>query len=68
MLLPLLKTVVIIPLLKKKNFEPKDVENFRPVSNMPFIYLFNMYLYPAIPSIPTEPRVANNNTYNINTI
>ena len=32
-----LKTALIIPLLKKPNLNPEDLNNFRPVSNLPFI-------------------------------
>ena len=33
----LLKTALIIPLLKKTNLDTEDVKNFRPVSNLPFV-------------------------------
>ena len=31
------KTAVIKPLLKKPNLDPNSMENYRPVSNLPFI-------------------------------
>ena len=33
----LLKTALIIPLLKKTNLDTEDFKNFRPVSNLPFV-------------------------------
>ena len=32
-----LKTALVLPLLKKSNFNSDDFKNFRPVSNLPFI-------------------------------
>ncbi|KAF7646176.1 hypothetical protein LDENG_00192120, partial [Lucifuga dentata] len=51
-----LKTAVVRPLLKKKNLDTTLLNNYRPISNLPFIskvigsilgpLLFNLYMFP----------------------
>ena len=32
-----LKSAIVVPVLKKKNLEPNDSKNYRPISNLPFV-------------------------------
>ena len=51
------KTAIVHPLLKKHNLDPKESQNYRPVSNLPFI---SKLLEMIVLSQPNDHLISNN--------